>query len=113
MNTKKRVKNSYYNTNNEVGLELKESNKKAKTQEDAILDIFKISIRLTASGAWLIYNFKGNTPITSIRRAITNLCNEGKLLKTPETKVGIYGKSEHVYQISSVNVDPNGQLSIC
>jgi hypothetical protein len=94
------MENSYYNTNKLVGEELKKSNSKAKSQEEEILRIFKNKIKLSASETWIIYNNQGNTPITSIRRAISNLCNNGQLIKTDDTKKGIYGKKEHIYKIS-------------
>ncbi|MCH9717430.1 MAG: hypothetical protein K0U52_10155 [Gammaproteobacteria bacterium] len=104
--------NNYYNTNNETGSKLKESNQKAETQQEIILRMFKSKIRLTASDAWKIYDPNGITPITSIRRAITNLCDSGDLVKTAETKRGIYGKNEHVYKYVSTERDVwvNGKL---
>ena len=97
------MENSYYNTNKERGNELINSNDKAKSQEEAILKIFNIKDRLSASEAWAIYDNKGNTPITSIRRAITNLYNDGKLFKTNERIIGIYGKKEHIYIVDRNN----------
>ena len=88
----------YYNTNQESGADLKASNKKTKTQEEKVLIIFKGMPKLTASEAWKIYNVDGRTPLTSIRRAITDLCRLEKLVKTEETKEGIYGKKEHLYK---------------
>ena len=35
-------------------------------------------------------------PLTSIRRAMTNLSNEGKLIKTDVKIEGMYGKQEHL-----------------
>lgn len=70
-----------------------------KSQEQAVLKIFKDKKKLSASEAWLLYNKKDNTPITSIRRAITDLCSEGELVKTLKTKEGLYGKPEHIYKI--------------
>jgi predicted RNA-binding protein YlqC (UPF0109 family) len=92
------MENSYYNTNREKGETLINSNVKAKSQEEEVLSIFKERVRLSASEAWKIYAKQG-TPITSIRRAITNLCKDYKLVKTEETTEGIYGKKEHVYTL--------------
>ena len=92
--------NSYFNTNKEQGETLKSSNTKAKTQEDDVFAMFKEAEKMSASEAWVIYNLEGNTPLTSIRRAITNLCNQGVLVKTDKTKKGLYGKSEHIYKVS-------------
>tara|TARA_R110002020_G_scaffold267311_3_gene482436 strand:+ start:1700 stop:2044 length:345 start_codon:yes stop_codon:yes gene_type:complete len=94
------MESSYYNTNTEQGSELTKSNEKAKSQEEKILKIFKIKNKLSASEAWAIYDNKINTPITSIRRAITNLCSDGELFKTNEKIIGIYGKKEHIYMLN-------------
>jgi hypothetical protein len=96
------MENSYYNTNKEFGSDLKNSNNKAKSQEEAILKIFEDKIKLSASEVWNIFDYSGTTPITSIRRGITNLCIKGDLFKTEKTKKGIYGKKEHIYILSSV-----------
>ena len=36
-------------------------------------------------------------PLPSIRRAMTNLSNEGKLIKTDVKMEGMYGKLEHLW----------------
>jgi len=97
--------NSYFNTNKERGETLKKSNTKAKTQEEEIEKIFKVNQKLSASEAWNIYNSDWKTPLTSIRRAITNLCNQGVLVKTDETKEGVYGKAEHIYRVRNQSLD--------
>jgi hypothetical protein len=100
----------YYNTNKESGDTLTKSKIKAKSQEELILEIFKDSIKLSASEAWKIYDKKGITPITSIRRAITNLCNDNKLFKTEEKANGLYGKKEYIYKLCQVK--DNNQLAM-
>ena len=40
-----------------------------------------------------------NTPITSIRRAMTCLTIEGKLIKTEHMGMGMYGKKEYYYRL--------------
>jgi len=92
---------SFYNTNRSSSEELAKSNEKAKTQEDQILKIFQSHKVLTASEAWKIYDSIGFTPLTSIRRAITNLCYAERIIKTSTTKIGIYGKKEHLYQLNT------------
>ena len=92
------MRNSFYNTNNEYGTTLKNSEAKAKTQEDIILSIYMKSKYLSASEVWNRYGRDEFIPITSIRRGITNLCNSGHLQKTDDTKIGIYGKQEHIYR---------------
>ena len=93
------MKNNYYNTNNETGTALAGSNAKASTQEKLIMEIYLAKKELSASDAWKLYDAKGMTPITSIRRAITNLTKEGKLYKTAKMTNGLYGKKEHIYSV--------------
>jgi DNA-binding transcriptional regulator PaaX len=38
-----------------------------------------------------------NFPLTSVRRALTNLSKQGKLIKTDEKKKGIYGRDEFIW----------------
>ena len=40
-----------------------------------------------------------NCPITSIRRAITDLTNLGKIVKTNRQVRGMYGKAEHLCEL--------------
>ena len=40
-----------------------------------------------------------NCPITSIRRAMTNLSNEGHLEKTDDYVFGMYAKREHLWTL--------------
>lgn len=95
------MKKGYYNTNKEKGAELKETKVKALTQEDTILELFIRHKKLSASEAWEKGFSTTRTPITSVRRAITNLCSNGELTKTDKMKKGIYGKNEHIYSISN------------
>ena len=92
-NVKRRV---YYNTNKESGDTLGKSNNRALKQEDVILNVFFGSNKLTPEE---VLRFSGlNVPLTSIRRAITNLTKEGKLVKTDTMKKGSYGKMVHTWQ---------------
>ena len=105
---------SYYNTNGEKGPDLAKSEEKAQTQEDILMGIFKNKRDLSASQAFKLFP-NGNTPITSIRRAITNLTNQGKLIKTQDLRPGLYGKDEHVYKVNKnpvTGLDKNGQMTI-
>jgi len=105
------MKEAYYNTNKEVGKTLYKSNAKALSQEDEILNIFREHKELSASKVWNIYNKNGLTPITSVRRGITNLCYRGLIEKTDATTVGIYGKNEHVYKLLGLsNTDNQAKL---
>ena len=89
----------FYNTTAEVANTLVKYSKHAEKQEAVVLNIFrKSTIGLTASEVFTRYPYK-NTPITSIRRAITNLMNAKKLVKTTIKRPGIYGRNETEYQL--------------
>jgi hypothetical protein len=95
---------SFYNTINLSGIELFEAERSAQSQEDKILLFFqnnpgnyspsKIHEILVVNK--IIHRL---TPITSIRRAITNLTNNSQLLMTEEMKEGPLGKPEHQWRI--------------
>ena len=93
--------NNYHNTTKVEGGQLSLFEGKASRQADVILEMFHKRFKLTASEVFLQYPEK-NTPITSIRRAITNLVRDGKLEKLDgekaEFKIGMYGRREYVYQ---------------
>ena len=108
---------SYHNTNKETGAELAQSQNKAMTQEEAVESIFLTkewldsTTELTPSDVWVVYDmeYKENTPMTSIRRAISNLTKKGKLVKTDKMKDGYYGKQEHCWRLPN---DEDKQLKL-
>ena len=92
---------SYYNTTHLTGFELKESRRKANTQEDRILTFFEKNADKAFSPEDIqIYCMMANRPLTSVRRAITNLTKEGYLRKTSHMKPGNYGKPVHTWEFS-------------
>ena len=94
---------SYYNTTKETSKELAISKFKAYTQEEYIMDIFhdRESIKMTPSEVCYIFceEYK-DVPLTSIRRAMTNLTNRQQLVKTDIMREGDYGKPEHCWKLS-------------
>jgi len=100
---------SYYNTTHLTGFELKESRRKANTQEDRILTFFEKNADKAFSPEEIqTYCMMANRPLTSVRRAITNLTKEGCLRKTSHMKPGNYGKPVHTWQYQ--NPIPQGEL---
>lgn len=93
---------SYHNTTHSSGQVLIEFENKAKNQEEIILDFF---------GHKFLHDFTPdevleqlgleNTPITSIRRAITNLTDRGKLIKTNIQRTGKYGKPTYAWKLNT------------
>ena len=92
---------TFYNTIDETAEELAESQAKAKTQGEKILDCF-YSCDEPLSPSMVLARSGLNCPITSIRRAMTNLSNEGQLEKTNDYVKGNYGKREHLWALPTV-----------
>jgi hypothetical protein len=100
----------FYNTNKEKGTTLNESRKKAKTQDEFVLEYFKNYDNLGATPERVLRHFKimeklseskwHNTPVTSIRRSFSNLKNQGLIKKTELTIKGDFGKNVHVWKLA-------------
>jgi hypothetical protein len=94
---------TYYNTNNLKGEELKEKKEKVVGQTGEILHVFASNPKVWLS-PWDVYDKTGcRFPITSVRRAISNLEDKGFLVKSQGTKPsGPYNDKSHTWQL-----DPN------
>ncbi len=88
----------YHNTNHESGAVLECSQAKAKTQESRILDHFRKGGEYTPDQVWHKL-FRNGTPLTSVRRAITNLTADGYLEKTERQQPGMYGKMTYTWRL--------------
>ena len=88
----------YYNTTNLSGTELKMRIIKAGSQDDRILSFFRNGKAWTPCEVHARI-FGNNTPITSVRRSINTLTNEGYLTKLEDKKVGIFGDKVHLWKI--------------
>lgn len=78
--------------------ELANAIRSARYQDQAILAVFSAGIAGTPSQVHSILVRMGRAwPITSIRRAITNLEHDEKLVKTDELRRGPFGKVEHLW----------------
>ena len=87
---------TYYNTTQETGNSLMLSHQKAKSQDDAIYQYF-VTTGKALSPSMVLNELGLNCPITSVRRAICNLTKEGKIFKTKQTTMGMYGKRESLW----------------
>ena len=98
----------YYNTTNLTGADLVEATQKAGAQEEVILAFFKAKkiekFAWSPSEVWEACFF-GRCPLTSVRRAMTNLTNQGKLERMDEQKKGPYGRPEHYWRLVSSQLD--------
>lgn len=87
----------FHNTTNQNPEFVLSAKKKNKTQEEIVFDIFLKYKKLSASE--VLEHYPSNVPLTSVRRAISNISYEGKLRKLAETKIGLYGAPEHFYAV--------------
>tara|TARA_Y100000356_G_scaffold123877_1_gene119273 strand:+ start:25 stop:336 length:312 start_codon:yes stop_codon:yes gene_type:complete len=72
-------------------------------QEDAILKIAERMVDGKFSPSQMLQRLEGygrNIPITSVRRAISDLTRNGELVKTDKQVMGIYGRKEYVWRIA-------------
>lgn len=95
---------SFKNTIGLKGNVLKSANKNCKTQESEILEYFRKQPEATQLGpsqVWQILFEHTGVPITSIRRAMSNLTNGGFLEKLVVQQIGIYGKPEYFWRLIS------------
>jgi len=88
---------TYHNTVPLSGEVLKEKKKKISKQEEEILELFRRHKRFSPSQIYR-RGFAGRAPITSVRRAITNLTQAGFLRKSGEKVPGMYNDSENVWE---------------
>lgn len=96
---------SFHNTVNENGQTLIGFEEKAKSQDDDVMDLFnsKYDVQITPEMALNQLKFIDpirykNCPITSIRRAFSNLRDMGLIRKTETTIMGNYGRRVHCWK---------------
>lgn len=93
---------SYYNTTDINGSDLMEAVVKCNAQGEVVYLLFKNYKRMSPSDVWEKYVYlthKTDTPLTSIRRAITCLTNENRLTQTKHSKIGRYGRKEYIWEL--------------
>ena len=89
---------SFHNTINLTGPELRSAQSSAKSQEAEILKLFRQGWQ-TFTPSEVLRKLDTKAPITSIRRAITNLTTQGFLVKLDYTIRGPLGKPEHLWAL--------------
>lgn len=90
---------TYYNTTNESGSDLKQYQQSALTQEDIIMSFFSRNLgRYTPADVHEQCFGDGRTPVTSVRRAMTNLTGKGKLRKTNIKQIGPHGRRSYTWE---------------
>ena len=92
---------NFYNTIDLSNSELATAKVSVKKQADRILDIIRVRNKsMTPFEVHFFYVQKyPNCPITSIRRAMTNLTDQNKLTKTTDKKIEVYGKPNYKWAL--------------
>jgi predicted ArsR family transcriptional regulator len=95
---------TYFNTTHRAGKELAEYKEKATSQEELILRYFLSRPKQFATPSKVLRRcficHGQNVPITSVRRAMTNLTKSGDLVKTEHTMIGVFGRPEYFWQLA-------------
>jgi len=91
---------SYYNTNSESGETLSRSKERADTMKDQILHLFRENAGIDFTPFEVLRQLNTRSPITSVRRSITDLTMEGFLEKTDKMRIGDYGKQNYCWRLS-------------
>jgi predicted ArsR family transcriptional regulator len=91
---------SYHNTTHETGSDLDKYEASAKSQEGRILAYFKshLPVRVLLTPTMINAKLFADVPITSVRRALSNLTKKGLLVKAGKEK-GPYGRPQHCWQL--------------
>lgn len=90
---------AYFNTTQETPNTVQEYLNVSNNQKDIVLRTIR-RLGKTFSASVVMKNYPVmNTPITSIRRAINTLKNDGVIQETGNRVTGIYGRSELEYKL--------------
>lgn len=96
-----RTAKQFFNTIHLEGQELKQAKEQTGLQDQRVLEIFKELGNLTPLACSRAYDARFSpAPCTSIRRSINTLTGQGRLKKTSEMKIDIYGKKNYVWQLA-------------
>lgn len=89
----------FFNTIHLTGTDLLEAKGKASDQNARVLEIIRKGGKMTPFEVWKVYCSKfPECPLTSIRRAMTTLTDQGKLERLYEMKAGKYGMKNHLWK---------------
>lgn len=91
---------SYYNTTNVTGPLLKKYQQKTVNQNIEIMEFFNQNPKAQVTRAELHEHVLQDAPVSSITRSLSNLKDEGRLIKTKRRmKVGKYGRYMHSWRL--------------
>lgn len=89
---------SHFNTTHETGRTLAQFEGKAASQEALLMALFRAYVSpFSPSEAHRM--LRSRAPLTSIRRAMTNLTAQGLLVRTEQKASGPYGRPEFRWRL--------------
>lgn len=89
----------YHDTGAAPTVNLAEYRAQAASQDQEILTLFRLAPAGFETSPSKLADAFPQWPITSIRRALTNLTKRGELEKAPRMVQGAYGRPEHVWRL--------------
>ena len=100
--------NRFYNTIGATGTDLKKFQRQTETQEGKILALFEkypqeeltkheVKTQLVNMG-----KIHERTPESSISRALTDLMNDGKIIKLDKMRMGEFDKPNHLWKLKTL-----------
>lgn len=98
---------SFHNTIEATGAQLLQFARDAGTQEQRILRYFERNRDTAFTPSEICERvFQNTVPLTSVRRGMSDLTAESKLIKTDTMRDGLFGKPEHAWKLAT------GQLKL-
>jgi len=94
------MSSSYHNTTSLDGEALQERIEQAETQEERVKVFFEHRPGLCLTPFEVQQAVLPGSPITSVRRAVTNLTDQGVLRKTDHQKEGPYGDPNYTWTLN-------------
>ena len=96
---------NHFNTTHLKGQALEQAEQQATSGQASVLDFFNShpGAEFTACQVYTRLPELHNQPLTSTRRAITNLAKAGHLVKTNNRVPGIYGALAYTWRLSNYN----------
>ena len=89
---------SFFNTIGFRGKKLKKATEKAKSQTELVLEFFKKNNKGYYTPVEVHKAlFTSETPLTSVRRAMSDLTSKGKINQTARQKQGAFGKLNYCW----------------
>jgi hypothetical protein len=108
---------SFYNTTGLAGKQLERRIEQAESQEEAVEALFEAHPAAALTPFEVQEAALPGSPITSVRRAITNLTGEGVLRKTDHQKEGPHGDPNCTWTLAreptlfdQSDIDPHSEL---